>query len=72
MLAAVIGQLGPMRVVETSAAGGAAFAMYVRGDDGRYHPASLHVPRFDGAALVELHAFLDPGLFARFGLPAVL
>jgi len=62
------------RLVATAANGGAAFGQYRRaetfGDTGGGHlPWALQVIEISGGAISGIHAFLDPALFAAFGLP---
>jgi RNA polymerase sigma-70 factor (ECF subfamily) len=64
---------GPGRLVPTAANGQPAFAEYGRGRHGpagAAHAIWLPAPR-DGA-IAALTGFVDPRLFAAFGLPAVL
>ena len=56
------------RLVPTAANGGAAVALYGRGDGGALEPAALHVLEWRRGEVTALHAFLDPGLFPLFGL----
>jgi RNA polymerase sigma-70 factor (ECF subfamily) len=63
---------GDMVLLPVSANGTPAFALYMRGPDGRHRPFQLQVPtvRADGISYVAV--FFDLALFARFGLPEVL
>jgi RNA polymerase sigma-70 factor, ECF subfamily len=65
--------VGEMRGVPTQACGAPAVAWYVRpaGHD-RFVASGIHVLRFADGLVAEIHAFLGPQLFARFGLPDVL
>ena len=67
------GAMGEVRGVATLANGEPAVAFYLRapGDD-RFRAAAIHVPRFDGDRIAEVHAFLLPHRFALFGLPDAL
>lgn len=56
------------RLVRTEANGGPAMAVYRRGTHGALEPAALHVLEWRRGQVVALHAFLDPGLVALFGL----
>jgi RNA polymerase sigma-70 factor (ECF subfamily) len=61
------------RLVPTAANRQPAFAMYRRGADGptlRAH--GIWLLTFEGEEIAALTAFLDPRLFATFGLPPVL
>lgn len=54
----------------TRANGQPAFALYQRdGADGVYHPFGIQVLTFDGNQIADATTFLDPAIFARFGLP---
>jgi len=67
------GGAGGMRMVPTEANGGQpAFGLYLRGDDGAFHPFHLQVLTVSGAAVSHVAAFFDTRLFATFGLPASL
>lgn len=70
-LGVLLPQLGRVEMVPISASGVPSFAVYVEapGAGGVRRAAAIHVPRFAGDSLVELHAFLMPALFPRFGLP---
>ena len=65
--------MGETRGLVTSANGEPAVAFYVRapGDD-RFRATAIHVPRFEEGRIVEVHAFLLPQAFVRFGLPETL
>jgi RNA polymerase sigma-70 factor (ECF subfamily) len=60
------------RLVATAANGCPAFGAYRPGEDGAHHPFALQVIEVSGGRIAALHHFLDPGLFAAFGLPARL
>ena len=60
---------GRWRLRPTRANNQFAFAGYRRDDgDGRYHAHALQVLSFAGAHIAEIHMFLLPQIFARFGL----
>ena len=61
---------GRWRVVAVSANGQPALAEYLRDDehDG-FKAHGINVLTLDGGRVSEVMAFLDPALFARFGLP---
>jgi RNA polymerase sigma-70 factor (ECF subfamily) len=62
---------GGFRLVPTRANGLPAFAAYKRGDDGMFHAFALHVLELESRERIGgIVAFLDPRLFAAFGLPA--
>jgi RNA polymerase sigma-70 factor (ECF subfamily) len=60
------------RLVPTAANGCAAFAAYHPDADGAYRPFALQVIEISGDRIVGHHNFLDPTLFAAFGLPTRL
>ncbi len=62
-----------LRYLRSSANGQAALAAY-RWDagEGGYLPVALDVLTFRGESIADVVAFRTPGLFERFGLPAVL
>ncbi len=61
-----------MPMLATSANGQPAFGLYMRQPDGTFAPFQLQVLRLDGDRVAHVVAFFQPGLFERFGLPAVL
>ena len=64
---------GPGRrvLVETSANGQPAFALYIRGRDGQFHAHSVKVLTLTKAGVSAVLAFHQPTLFPAFGLPIV-
>jgi RNA polymerase sigma-70 factor (ECF subfamily) len=56
------------RLRVTRANGGPAVAIYNRAEDG-YAPWAIVVLEMSGGAIAGLHHFIDPELFAEFGLP---
>ena len=60
------------RLLATRANGCAAFGAYKPAGPGRWEPFALQVIETSGGRLVGLHHFLDPALFAAFGLPAAV
>jgi RNA polymerase sigma-70 factor (ECF subfamily) len=66
---------GRYRMLRTSANGQPAVATYVIDAEGVFRASGIHVltVAIDGAdrVIARITAFLDPGLFARFGLPPV-
>jgi RNA polymerase sigma-70 factor (ECF subfamily) len=62
---------GQRVLVETTANGGPAFAMYSHGPDARFHAHSLLALTITGNAVSAVLAFHQPALFAAFGLPLV-
>jgi RNA polymerase sigma-70 factor (ECF subfamily) len=57
------------RLLPTSANGTPAFGAYKLAAGGGREPFALQVIETSGGRIVGLHHFLDPALFARFGLP---
>ena len=55
--------------VRTRANGCPATAAYQRGADGRLHAHSIQVLELVDGKIAHVYAFLDPSLFACFGLP---
>lgn len=50
-----------------------AFAQYVpAGGDGLLTPWAIHILEMNHGQIAHIHHFIDPGLFARFGLPGGL
>ncbi|MFF0269794.1 sigma-70 family RNA polymerase sigma factor [Kribbella sp. NPDC004536] len=64
---------GPARrvLVETSANGQPAFAMYIRGADSQFHAHSVKVLKLSKGAIEAVLAFHQPALFPAFGLPLI-
>jgi RNA polymerase sigma-70 factor (ECF subfamily) len=60
---------GRFRMVATMANGQPAFAVYERGGDGRYGAHAVMVLTVAVDVITRIITFLDPGLFAMFGLP---
>jgi len=62
---------GPQRrvLVETSANGQPAFALYIPGADGAFHAHSIKVLTLTKAGISAVLAFHQPALFPAFGLP---
>jgi RNA polymerase sigma-70 factor (ECF subfamily) len=64
---------GVFKLVPVSANGEAAFAMYARDPaSGAFRAQAIHVVRVVGDRVGEVTAFLDPRLFAAFGLGETL
>jgi RNA polymerase sigma-70 factor (ECF subfamily) len=59
------------QLIRIRANGQPAVASYRRRADGNFHAHSVHVLTVTAAGIERITAFLDPGLFAAFGLPAV-
>ena len=60
------------RLLPVRANGTFGFGAYKRVSPGRWEPFALQVIEASGGRLVGLHHFLDPRLFASFGLPPFL
>ncbi|TDW24523.1 sigma-70 family RNA polymerase sigma factor [Kribbella kalugense] len=62
---------GPDRrvMVETSANGQPAYALYIRGTDDQYHAHSIKVLTLTSKGISAVLAFHQPALFPAFGLP---
>lgn len=64
---------GTFRIVPTTANGEPALAVYSRdAATGAHQPYALQLVRVRGDRVASIVAFLDPSLFAHFGLPASL
>lgn len=65
--------LGPFRLLPTTSNRQPAFGLYVT-QPGRagFQAMAIQVLELDGAAIRSITAFVDPTLFSRFGLPALL
>jgi RNA polymerase sigma-70 factor (ECF subfamily) len=57
--------------VRTRANGCPATAAYQLQDDGRLHAHSIQVLEIVDGKIAHVYAFLDPALFACFGLPPI-
>jgi RNA polymerase sigma-70 factor, ECF subfamily len=68
----VLREPGQLRMIPTAANGQPALAEYARGHDGVYRAFSIQVLTIAGSRIARISAFLDPGLFEAFGLPAEL
>jgi RNA polymerase sigma-70 factor (ECF subfamily) len=72
-MASRLGPPGCLRVVPVASPDDAAFAFYRRADaHSPYQAHSIKVIRIADGLVSELHVFLTPALFPRFGLPPVL
>jgi RNA polymerase sigma-70 factor (ECF subfamily) len=63
---------GDFRLLPAPANGQPGLALYLRGDDGAFHPFCLQVLTFTGDDVTHVATFLDTGLFPAFGLPPAL
>jgi len=57
------------RLVATEANGCAAFGSYKQDADGGRRPWAIQVIEVSGDRIIAHHNFVEPGLFAAFGLP---
>jgi RNA polymerase sigma-70 factor (ECF subfamily) len=57
------------RMIPTAANGQPALAAYRRGEDGAYHANSIQVFTVTASGISHTFVFIDPELFALFGLP---
>ena len=69
MASRVFARFGGFRMVPVMANGQPAFAAYTRGDDGSYHAHEVVVPMLSKTGIARIVVFLNPDLFAMFGLP---
>ena len=60
---------GQVRMVPAAANGQPAFAAYQRGRDGTFRAHAVLVLTLTATGIARVVIFLDPGLFATFGLP---
>src|SRR5579872_3850120 len=65
----VFARFGEFRMVPVMANGQPAFAGYTRGPDGSYHAHEIVVPAVTTTGIARIVVFLNPELFAMFGLP---
>ena len=68
----VLLQPGDLTMIPTAANGQPALAAYRRGQDGVRRAYAVQVLTVTASRVARVVAFLDPGLFATFGLPPVL
>jgi RNA polymerase sigma-70 factor (ECF subfamily) len=68
----VLGSAGTLRLVRVAANGQPAVAAYQRDGDGCHRAHAIQVLTVVGGEVARIVAFLDPGLFRRFGLVEVL
>jgi RNA polymerase sigma-70 factor (ECF subfamily) len=68
----ILREPGQFIMTPTAANGQPALAQYRRDHDGGYHAHGVHVLTLTASGIAQIIAFLDPGLFAAFGLPAAL
>ena len=61
---------GQVRMVPVTANGQPAFAAYLRDDDGGYRAHAVMLLAITPAGIARIVIFLEPRLFALFGLPA--
>ena len=70
--ARVLREPGRFRGTPTTANGQPATASYRRDGDGVYRAYAIQVLTIAGPHITRITSFIDPGLFARFGLPPAL
>ena len=70
--ARVLREPGVFRVTPTAANGQPALASYLRAGDGGYRAYAIQVLTVAEARVTRITSFIDPGLFATFGLPPAL
>jgi RNA polymerase sigma-70 factor (ECF subfamily) len=68
----ILTEPGRVRMVPTAANGQLAAAAYLCGRDGAYQAHAVHVLSATPAEIARIVVFLDPNLFAAFGLPPSL
>ena len=72
LAAHVLREPGGLRTFPVAANGQPALAAYLRGPDGVYRAHAVQVLTCTGAGIARIVAFLEPRLFATFGLPQEL
>ena len=70
--ARVLREPGVFRVTPTAANGQPALASYVHAGDGVYRAYAIQVLTVARSRITRITSFIDPGLFATFGLPPAL
>ncbi len=66
------GGVHDMVMVPTRANGQPAYALYMRGEEGTFHPFHLQVLTIGADGVRHVGAFFEPSLFGLFGLPTSL
>jgi RNA polymerase sigma-70 factor (ECF subfamily) len=72
LAAHVLREPGGFRTVPSAANGQPAFAAYLRGHDGVYRAHAVQVLTCTGTGIARIVSFIEPRLFATFGLPQEL
>ena len=72
LAAHVLREPGGFRVVPAHANGQPAFAVYQRGAEGVYRAHAVQVLTCTGTGIARIVSFIEPRLFAAFGLPGQL
>ena len=72
LAANVFREPGDFQTVPAAANGQPALAVYQRGDDGGYRAHAIQVLTFTGTGIARIVSFIEPRLFATFGLPEQL
>ncbi len=70
--ARVLREPGVFRVTPTAANGQPALASYLHAGDGVYRAYAIQVLSVAESRVTRITSFIDPGLFATFGLPSTL
>ena len=65
----VLTEPGRFQMIPTAANGQPALAAYIRGHDGGYRAHSICVLTIAASRVARVTSFIDPRLFAAFGLP---
>jgi RNA polymerase sigma-70 factor, ECF subfamily len=68
----ILRQPGDFTMIPTAANGQPALAAYRRGRDGAYRANGIEMLTFTGSRIARIVVFLDPSLFASFGLAPAL
>ncbi len=72
LAAHVLREPGGLRIVPAAANGQPSLAAYLRGDDGVYRAHAVQVLTCTGTGIARIVSFIEPRLFATFGLPQEL
>jgi RNA polymerase sigma-70 factor (ECF subfamily) len=72
LAAHVLREPGGLRTVPAAANGQPSLAAYLRGDDGVYRAHAVQVLTCTGTGIARIVSFIEPRLFATFGLPQEL
>jgi RNA polymerase sigma-70 factor (ECF subfamily) len=72
LAAHVLREPGGLRTVPAAANGQPSLAVYLRGHDGLYRAHAVQVLTCTGTGIARIVSFMEPRLFATFGLPGQL